>query len=57
MARYEQLRALVRASFSETTQRLVDDALAYAECDEYHHNVDGKCGNGVYSAYGNNNRP
>ena len=31
MARYEQLRALVRASFSETTQRLVDDALAYAD--------------------------
>ncbi len=29
-ARYESLRALVRANFSETTQRLVDEALAYA---------------------------
>ena len=26
-SRYENLRALVRANFSETTQRLVDEAL------------------------------
>ncbi len=30
-ARYESLRAQVRASFSETTQQLVDEALAYAD--------------------------
>ncbi|MDE7123352.1 MAG: HD domain-containing protein, partial [Alistipes sp.] len=29
-ARYESLRALVRENFSETTQRLVDEALLYA---------------------------
>ena len=30
-SRYEKLRALVRGSFSSETQRLVDDALAYAD--------------------------
>lgn len=30
-SRYENLRALVRANFSETTQRLVDEALEYAD--------------------------
>ena len=30
-SRYEKLRALVRGSFSSGTQRLVDDALAYAD--------------------------
>ena len=30
-ARYENLRTLVRTNFSEQTQRLVDDALEYAE--------------------------
>lgn len=30
VSRYDSLRALVRANFSSTTQRLVDDALAYA---------------------------
>ena len=28
--RYDELRTLVAANFSETTQRLVDEALAYA---------------------------
>ena len=30
--RYDELRTLVAANFSETTQRLVDEALAYAAC-------------------------
>ena len=30
-SRYENLRALVRANFSETTHRLVDEALEYAD--------------------------
>ena len=29
-SRYEKLRTLVRANFSEQTQRLVDEALEYA---------------------------
>ena len=30
-SRYEKLRTLVRANFSEQTQRLVDEALEYAD--------------------------
>ena len=37
--RYDELRTLVAANFSETTQRLVDEALAYAaECLEKQQN-------------------
>lgn len=31
ISRYDSLRTLVRTSFSETTQRLVDEALGYAD--------------------------
>ena len=31
LSRYENLRTLVRTNFSEQTQRLVDEALEYAE--------------------------
>ena len=40
--RYDELRTLVAANFSETTQRLVDEALAYAaECLEKQVRYDG----------------
>ncbi len=34
-SRYEKLRTLVRANFSEQTQALVDEALVYADGNRF----------------------